>query len=110
MNIAQSQVTRKTPTTYAKTGLTALFIFPKVARPSSSLKQFSASMAGFSSLSAAEGEGGGPMRLKNKDKQMNARILTLVLTVKQNRFLLLGNIRMTFSFYPKITLDLNSTS
>lgn len=50
------------------------------------------------------------MRLKNKDKQMNARILTLVLTVKQNRFLLLGNIRMIFSCYPKITLELNSTS
>lgn len=65
---AQSDATRKTPATYAKTGLTALFIFPKLARPSSSLKQFSASTAGFSSLSAAEGEGGGPMRLRKKEK------------------------------------------
>lgn len=65
-NTAQSQITRKIPTTYAKTGLTALFIFPKVARPSSSLRQFSASTAGFSSLSAAEGEEGGPMRLEGK--------------------------------------------
>lgn len=54
--------------TYAKTGLTALFIFPKVARPSSSLKQFSASTEGFSSLSVVEGEGGGPMRLKKETK------------------------------------------
>ena len=68
MHTAQLDATRKTPRTYAKTGLTSLFIFPKLARPSSSLKQFSASTAGFSSLSAAEGEGGGPMRLGRKEK------------------------------------------
>jgi hypothetical protein len=46
-------------------------MFPKVALPSSSLKQFSASTAGFSSLSAAEGEEGGPMRLNEREIKKN---------------------------------------
>lgn len=83
-NTVQSQMTRKMPAPYANTGRTALFMFPKVARPSSSLRQFSASTAGFSSLSAAEGEDGGPMRLEGKrNHKHNVRILTPVL--KLNR-------------------------
>lgn len=69
---------------HIKTGLTALFIFQKLL-DSSSLKRFSASTAGFSSLSAEGERGGEPMRLgkKNEDKQSNARLLTPVLTVQQ---------------------------
>lgn len=75
--------------THAKTGLTALFIFPKVALPSNSLKQLSASTAGFSSLSAAEGEEGGPRRLKKKLKMPIQKNSILVLKGKQNTLYLL---------------------
>lgn len=96
-NTAQSQITRKIPTTYAKTGLTALFIFPKVARPSSSLRQFSASTAGFSSLSAAEGEEGGPMRLEGKrNSKHKCKNSNTGSKVKQNRFLLRNGKRTHF--------------
>lgn len=97
-NTVQSQMTRKMPAPYANTGRTALFMFPKVARPSSSLRQFSASTAGFSSLSAAEGEDGGPMRLEGKrNHKHNVRILTPVL--KSHRAdLRLRNGKMTLAF------------